>query len=440
VSASPHPGLKNPILLPALPASGRLSWSAGFGQSLREASRSIGASKVRSALTILALVVGIGGVLLVNAFGRAAGGILALQQTATQANLVSVDSTPPNVNGIQRGETDTLTEQDARVVATLPHVVAVSVGLMPHMGMKTQVVAGARNWSTVVLGVDPQSGMVQGATLTQGSFYTSRDEAAAATTAVVGGTVAENLFPDGSAVGQSVRIRNAEFTVVGVLRANSAGMLTGDPDDVVYVPFSTAQQRLLGKATTYSSMALKVDQAQNVPAVVAAATRAIEQDHHLPAGGPDDFSVGGFAQATAQMTQLAGLVRLLLTAITVVALAIGGFGIATVMLAAVARRTREIGIRMAVGAQRQDVLRQFLLEAAALSLIGGLLGVAAGFGLILVLVRQMPMLGGVGVPLLPGVDVVALAVGLSAAIGVAFGYVPARRAAYLDPVRALRQS
>jgi len=176
----------------------------------------------------------------------------------------------------------------------------------------------------------------------------------------------------------------------------------------------------------------------DVPGVVAAATRAIDQNHHVAAGAQRDFRVGGFEQAAAQAQQSVGLIRLVMSGIAGLALLLGGFGVANVMLASVAGRTREIGVRMAVGAQRRDVLLQFVCEAAALSLLGGLVGLAAGFALIALLVQAVPLINGFGVGVVPGADAVAVALLVSAAVGVAFGYLPARRAAGLDPVRALR--
>ena len=438
-----YPRVDAAPVLPPLPAAGSLTWRATVAGAVAAAWRGIAAYKLRSALTMLGLVVGVAGVVVIAAFGRFTGAMLAAQNAALGANLISVDSAPPTVNGVQTGADDTLTEADAQAAAKLPHVVAVSVTLTPHMGLRSQVVAGGRNWSAMVLGVYPEGGLVQGAGVAEGAYLSAQDEASAAPSAVLGATVASRLFPEGGAVGRRVRVDDAEFAVVGVLRPQGAASLGTDPDDVVYVPFSTAQRRVrqarrIDATPTFASMLLKVDDAANAPAVVAAATRAIDQNHHVAAGAQRDFRVGGFEQAAAQAQQSVGLIRLVMSGIAGLVLLLGGFGVANVMLASVAGRTREIGVRMAVGAQRRDVLLQFVCEAAALSLLGGLVGIAAGFALIALLVQAVPLINGFGVGVVPGADAVAVALLVSAAVGVAFGYLPARRAAGLDPVRALR--
>jgi putative ABC transport system permease protein len=448
-------------ILPPLPTTGSLSWTGTLGQAAHEGLRGVAAHKLRSALTILGLVVAICGVMIIDAVGKGAGIMLEGAFAAAGANLVTINSVAPAINGVQVGADTTLTEQDAQAVARLPHVTALSVALSLHMNAKSQVVAGNQNWSTVVLGVFPDIGTVQGAAMAQGGFFTAQDEASGATTAVLGSKVAQNLFSGAPAVGQQIRITAPPpvpthdgaaagpvssatvFTVVGVMRPQGAGLLGNDPDDVVYVPFSTAQQRLLGRGNgTFGSMSVQVDQTQNIPVVVTAATKAIEQNHHIAAGKPDDFQVTNFAAVANQASAQVRNVKLVLGGITALALVIGGFGVANVMFASVVRRTREIGVRMAVGARRDDVLLQFLLEAAVLSLLGGLIGIAVGYGLIVVLFNAIPMFGSLGTvqALLPGAGAVAIAVVLSVAAGVVFGYLPARRAARLDPVRALRQS
>jgi putative ABC transport system permease protein len=450
-------------VLPPLPGAGSLSWTGTLAQASREGLRSIAAFKLRSALTILGLVVAIGGVMVIDSFGKVLtlemGGIFA----AAGANLVSIQSVAPNVNGVQVGADSTLTEQDAQTVSKLPHVRAISVSLSPHMNAKSQVVAGNQNWSTPVLGVFPDIRTVQGATMAQGSFFTAQDEISGATVAVLGATVARNLFPNGGAVGQQVRITapppvpmqhadnpNAPtatsaavlFTVAGVMQPQGAGLLGNDPDDVIYIPFSTAQQRLLGRGTgTFGNMFVQVDQQQNVAGVMTAATRALEQNHRRAAGQPDDFQVSNFAAAANRGAAQMNSIRLVLAGITALALIIGGFGVANVMFASVARRRREIGVRMAVGAERRHVLAQFVLEACVLSLLGGLIGIVLGYGLVFVLLHTIPIFRSVGplTPLLPGMASVVIAVGLAIGSGLIFGYLPARRASRLDPVQALRQ-
>ena len=448
-------------VLPPLPGAGSLSWTGTLAQAIREGLRSIAAFKLRSALTILGLVVAICGVMVIDSFGKVIttemGGIFA----AAGANLVSIQSVAPNVNGVQVGADTTLTEQDAQTVSKLPHVSAISVSLSLHMNAKSQVVAGNQNWSTPVLGVFPDIGTVQGAAMAQGSFFTSQDESSGATTAVLGATVAKNLFPNGGAVGQQVRITapppvpthgggNAPtptsaavlFTVAGVMQPQGAGLLGNDPDDVIYIPFSTAQQRLLGKGTgTFGNMFVQVDQQQNVAGVATAVTKALEQNHRIAAGKQDDFQVTNFAAAANRAGAQMNSIRLVLAGITALALIIGGFSVANVMFASVARRTREIGVRMAVGAERRHVLSQFVLEACVLSLLGGLIGIVLGYVLVLVLLNTIPIFRSVGplTPLLPGMASVVIAVVLAVASGIIFGYLPARRASRLDPVQALRQ-
>ncbi|HEY8745288.1 MAG TPA: ABC transporter permease [Chloroflexota bacterium] len=403
--------------------------------------------------------------MIIDSFGKVFTAAMGATFAAAESNLVSIQSVAPNVNGVQVGSNTTLTEQDAQTVSKLPHVSAISVSLSGHLDAKSQVVAGNQNWSTAVLGVFPDIGTVQGASMTQGSFFTSQDESAGATTAVLGSTVAKNLFPSGGVVGQQVRIApppstpegmhgggggNAStptsaavlFTVAGVMQPQGAGLLGNNPDDVIYVPFSTAQQRLLGKGTgTFGRMFVQVDQQQNVAGVVTAATKALEQNHRLAAGKQDDFSVGNFAAAANQAGAEMKSVRLVLGGITALALIIGGFGVANVMFASVARRTREIGVRMAVGAERRHVLSQFVLEASVLSFLGGLIGIVLGYVLILVLLNMIPFLRSVGplTSLLPGISSVVIAVVLAVAAGMIFGYLPALRASRLDPVNALRQ-
>lgn len=457
-------GTSYPVL-PPLPATGSLSWSGTLAQAAREGLRSIGAFKLRSTLTVLGLVVAVCGVMVIDSFGKVMVSVMGGIFAAAGSNLVSIQSVAANVNGVQVGSDFTLTEPDAQAVSKLPHVSAISIALSPHMNSKSQVVAGNQNWSTPVLGVFPDIGTVQGAAMAQGSFFTTQDEAAGATTAVLGSTVAKNLFPNGAAVGRQIRVTppgavpmgggegapNAAaptssavlFTVAGVMRPQGAGLLGNDPDDVVYVPFSTAQKRLLGRGTgTFGSMYLQVDQQGNIPTVVKAAKQTLQQDHHRGAGKADDFQVTNFGAVANRAGSEMNTIRLVLSGITGLALLIGGFGVANVMFASVARRTREIGVRMAVGAERRHVLSQFMLEASVLSLLGGLAGVVLGYGLVFLLLNALPIIRSTGplAPLLPGFGSVATAVVLATAAGIIFGYLPARRAARLDPVQALRQA
>jgi putative ABC transport system permease protein len=286
-----------------------------------------------------------------------------------------------------------------------------------------------------VAAATPDIQQVQGWSARIGAFYTLRDETTAQPVALLGQTVVDRLFPDGSSpVSRYVRIRSAEFKVVGTLapKGHDGG---SDLDDIVLVPFSTGQQRLYG-ATRIGLVQLQVDGAGATPAVIASVTRALERSHHLKPGQPDDFRVQSYQQLVDRARPQVELLTTVMRGIAVAALVMGGFGLMNILLLGVTERTKELGLRMAVGARRVDVLTQFLVEAVTLALIGGLLGVAAGVSASRLVPAAFVSLATDTV--LPGPGAIASALGLTVCIGLIFGTYPAFRASRLDPAEALR--
>ncbi len=426
--------------LPPLPATGKAARRPALGQSVRAALAMLPTYRLRSVLTMFCIVVAICGVLLIDSFGEIANAFTAEALAQFSTTLVTIASSLPITAGDASGPTKpVVTEEDVAAVRQLDHVVAAS----PVSQGVESVVAADKTGKSSVLGVYPEMQRILNLTLTSGAFFAAGDEHSGAPVAIIGQTLAGQLFPGADPVGQHLRLGSVDFRVVGVLEwmENNGGL---NLHDTIYVPFSTAQQRLFGASPTVRSMRLQVDQVASLPVVVAAATKAVEQQHHIAAGAQDDFQVYEYNHLIEQNQQIGRTIETSMAAIASVALAIGGAGIINVMLASVRQRTREIGVRVAVGARREDVLLQFLTEATALSLAGGVVGVIAGFVVTLivthtVLASQIPQGSSMSLSWLPSPPAVAAALAIAVLTGIVFGFLPARRAARLDPIQALRQ-
>ncbi len=319
-----------------------------------------------------------------------------------------------------------LTADDARVVATIPNVTEVS----PVLSIRTQVIAGNRNWNTRVAGVDASLLGIQNWTISQGAWFSTNDAQGARSVAVLGQVVYQQLFAYSGEdpIGKTVQIGNQLFRVVGVLQTKGGASST---DDVVFVPFSTALSRL--KNSTYvDQILLKVDDASNIDTVQGAVTTLLEQRHHIAKGMADDFNLTSSKQLLQTFDQILSIATAMDVSIASISLTVGGVGIMNIMIVSVTERTREIGIRLSLGAQRQDIRNQFLIEAVTLSLVGGLLGIV--FGLLL----GFGVTTGLGVPFTITPLALILPFAVSASVGVIFGLYPAVRAAQLDPIEALR--
>jgi putative ABC transport system permease protein len=295
------------------------------------------------------------------------------------------------------------------------------------------VIAGSQNWSTRIQAVAPAYLTIENWTIAQGASFTTQDNTNSNNVAVLGQTVVTNLFPSGtSPIGQVIRIRNVPFTVIGVLasKGSSAGP-GGDQDDTVLIPFQTGQVRLFG-ATNINQIIVQVADSTQMDPVTTQLTTLLRQQHKLTNAQSDDFSIRNNNDIISRVSSVSSTLTLLLGGVAAVSLVVGGIGIMNIMLVSVTERTREIGIRLAIGAQPADVMGQFLVEAVVLSILGGVVGILLGSGVALLL----PIVAG-WTTVLPW-NAIVLSFGVSAAIGVFFGIYPARKASQLDPIVALR--
>jgi putative ABC transport system permease protein len=404
-------------------------------QSARVALRALRVNKLRSALTMLGIIIGVGAVIAMVGVGSGAQARVAEQIQSLGSNLIIVLSGSTNVSGIRLGQGSRLsiTEEDAAALAReIPSVQATA----PSMRGNAQVVYGNLNWATGIQGVTPEYSEVREWSVVAGRFITSEDVAGATKVALLGQTTAESLFGDSTPLGQVVRIKKVPFTVVGILDRKGQNSWGQDQDDTVLIPLSTAKKKVLGvsqaNARSVGAISVKVRAGEDMAEAEGQMRELLRQRHRLQPYQEDDFTLRNLSEILQTQEESSKVMTYLLAAIASVSLLVGGIGIMNIMLVSVTERTREIGLRMAVGARGRDILMQFLVEAVTLSLIGGVIGIVLGLGGS----RAISQFAEWRTQVPP--QAVAMAFGFSACVGVFFGFYPARKAARLDPIEALR--
>ncbi len=407
-----------------------------FLATLKVALNALRVNKLRSALTMLGIVIGVGAVIVMIAVGNGAQARVEDQIRALGSNIIIVVSGSGHSGGARGGAGTqlTLSEDDAYAIA---REIAEVQAAAPSLRGSGQVVAGNANWSTSFYGTTADYLEVREWPLAQGRGFEQSDLNGAAKVALIGETVAKNLFGDESPLDQVIRIRKVPLTVIGVLEHKGQNMMGQDQDDVVLMPISTARNRVLGAATqakarSVGAIMVKVRQNADMDAAEAHMKELLRQRHRILPGADDDFFVRNLSEILQAQEASSKVLALLLAAVASVSLLVGGIGIMNIMLVSVTERTREIGLRMAVGARSRDILTQFLVEAVTLSLIGGIAGVALGTGA----AEAVGNLAGWRIELSSAA--IVLSVGFAAAVGVFFGFYPARQASRLLPIEALR--
>jgi putative ABC transport system permease protein len=392
-------------------------------------------NKLRSALTMLGIVIGVASVIATVAIGSGATQRIQQQIASIGSNIIIVVPGSTSSSGVRLGSGNavTLSETDAKeLVAQCPDVALAA----PLVRGSAQVVYGNNNWATIIYGVTPDYLTIRDLSVADGAEFTQQDIESANKVAVLGRTPVNNLFGDADPIGQTVRIKNVPFTVVGVLTAKGQSSQGQDQDDVILLPISSAKRKVIGSkqanADAVDTIMMQAKSGAQIPAAQEEAQALLRQRHHLQPAEADDFSVRNLEELFAAQEASSRIMAIMLAAVASVSLVVGGIGIMNIMLISVRERTREIGLRQALGAKTHDILNQFLVEAVTLSIAGGVVGIVFGISASALISRLAGWATSVG----PGA--VLLAVFFSALVGVSFGYYPARRAAYLDPIEALR--
>jgi putative ABC transport system permease protein len=398
----------------------------------RIAFRALARNKARSALTALGVIIGVASVIAMIALSSGARAAIDAQIQSTGTNVVYVSSGSSGRSGSGprggSGSVQTLTLDDAGAIRDQLKSVR---NLSPVVRGRVQVVAAEQNWATSVEGTNEDYLAIRSWPVAEGENFSARDVLLADKVCLLGDTVARVLFPDGEAVGQVVRIRSLPFRVAGVLTPKGQGQWGQDQDDLIVAPYTTIQKKLLG-ITYIQQVMVSATRADAVERTAVEITRLLRERHRIQNPEDDDFSVRTVEEMAATRVELANTMTGLLMSVASVSLIVGGIGIMNIMLVSVTERTREIGLRMAVGARTRDILRQFLTEAVSLSVLGGVVGVLLGIAV------SRSLTSALGWPTEITSSAIVVAFAFAAAVGIFFGYYPARKAAELDPIEALR--
>jgi ABC-type antimicrobial peptide transport system permease subunit len=397
--------------------------------------RALGTNWLRSVLTMLGIIIGVAAVITMIAIGGGAQARVEEQMKSLGTNIMLVLPGAQTTGGVRLGAQtgQTLTEEDARAIAAeVPEVQAAA----PSLRTGAQVVAANANWSTSVMGTTPEYLEVRDWPLAAGRSFDAAEMAGSGKVVVIGQTVAQQLFGDADPIDQVIRVRKAPLQVIGVLERKGQNSMGQDQDDVIVVPLSTFRNRVqgmsAGRIKRVGAISVKIREGQSMTDAGEKMRELLRQRHRLQSGADDDFSIRNLTEMLQAQEESSRVMALLLAAVAGVSLVVGGIGIMNIMLVSVTERTREIGLRMAVGARSRDILGQFLIEAVTMSLVGGAIGIVLGMA------ATWAIGNFAGWQVLLSAESILLAVGFSAAVGVFFGFYPARRAAALLPIQALR--
>ncbi|HVB57544.1 MAG TPA: ABC transporter permease [Candidatus Acidoferrales bacterium] len=397
---------------------------------IRVALRALARNKMRTILTMLGIIIGVAAVICTVAIGQGAGQQVQRQIQDLGTNMLIIFAGSVNSGGVRMGSqaTKTLTADDAEAIMQhVPSIVAISPGL----GAGVQIVNGNQNWATRADGASAEYFQIRNWPVVEGSAFSKRDVDSASNVCVIGKTVATQLFGDDDPVGKVVRVEKIPFRVLGLLATKGQSTFGQDQDDTIIMPYTTLQKKIVG-ISWLQTITAEVDTQADIPVAQQQIAELLRQRHRLRSSADNDFII----RSPDELAQMAGaitrILTLLLGSIASVSLLVGGIGIMNIMLVSVTERTREIGVRMAVGATEEDVQRQFLSEAVVLSSLGGVIGIVLGMAASILVSSALHW------PTVVSPLSVLIAVFFSAAVGIFFGYYPARKAARLDPIEALR--
>jgi putative ABC transport system permease protein len=397
--------------------------------ALRLALGAIARNKLRAALTVLGIFIGITAVVVVTAAGTSTKATIGGEIDSLAANALFVFPVPVQASGARSKSVGRLTENDGRAIAR--EAVSVS-GTAPWLSTNGQVVYGDKNWSTTLAGTTLAYFPIRRFTVASGSLWTESDEALKTKVCLIGATVASSLFGGEDPVGRTLRIGRSPYTVIGVLTARGTSLVGDDQDDRVMMPIGSFRARVMHTSPGRADQLIVSATSDQTVNRAKSQIESILRERHRVEPGREDFSVSTQAEFREATDGILTALALLLLSVATVSLVVGGIGVMNIMLVSVAERTREIGIRMSIGARQRDILIQFLVEAIILTMIGGVLGIGVGSGVTIAIGRLL------GWAMAPSAEVLGVAVATSVAIGVVFGFLPAWRAAKLDPIAALR--